>query len=63
MTFIAGIIIGLFIGAWVGGLAVCLCRVSASTKNVTEGGKVRAPKPSMTACPFMFNGSLTGRRL
>ncbi|HGV9262144.1 DUF3789 domain-containing protein [Klebsiella aerogenes] len=37
MTFITGIIIGLFIGAWVGGLAMCLCKVSASSKNVTGG--------------------------
>ncbi|HEM8659957.1 TPA: DUF3789 domain-containing protein [Klebsiella aerogenes] len=29
MTFITGIIIGLFIGAWVGVLTMCLCRISA----------------------------------
>lgn len=37
MTFITGIIIGLFIGAWVGVLTMCLCRVSARSKNATGG--------------------------
>ncbi|WP_080943133.1 DUF3789 domain-containing protein [Klebsiella aerogenes] len=30
MTFISGIVIGLFIGAWIGILTMCLCRISAS---------------------------------
>ncbi|HDT0776041.1 TPA: DUF3789 domain-containing protein [Klebsiella aerogenes] len=29
MSFITGLIIGLFIGAWIGLLAMCLCRISA----------------------------------
>lgn len=35
MTFIAGIIIGLFIGAGVGLLAMSMCRISASQQSLT----------------------------
>ena len=29
MSFVAGTIIGMFIGCWVGILVMCLCRISA----------------------------------
>ncbi|HHT2829700.1 DUF3789 domain-containing protein [Klebsiella aerogenes] len=40
MTFITGIIIGIFIGGWVGVLTMCLCRVSARSKNVTANNDI-----------------------
>lgn len=63
MTFITGLITGLFIGAWVGVLAMCLCRGSSRAKNVTGGGAIRAPEPPVTAFTLSLNLSVIGRNL
>ena len=63
MTFITGIIIGLFIGAWVGGAGNVFVQGLCQLKKRHWRGTFRVPKPPMTAFTFTLNVSLIGRNI